>query len=555
MRRSLSTFGLTMALVLVWVALSPSLLPRTWWLTALNVGVSAAFGYGLGTVLAWAWRGVSRLIGLEVSLKPAARTWLWRGWLAVLVLGTVAAWVASVDEQAEIARLVHAEPQDGLSVTLGVLGGIALFLVILVLARALGLAWRVLERLFHPLVPRFALSGALATVLIVTVVLWSNQALYRQLMEEALSWSVANNARDVGRAAPTEPERSGSPTSYESWDSLGAEGRTVVSGGPRAAQIQTVTGRPAIEPIRVYAGKQDDRDLEETAHAVVAELERTGGFDRSVLLLITPTGSGWVQEWTVQSVEFLTGGDVATAAMQYSYFPSALAYVSDRTTPPAGGAALLDAVTERWEQLPEDERPRLVVAGESLGAFGGQGAFDSPDDMLASVDGAVWTGTPRFTPMWQELTADRRQGSPEIAPVIDNGRNIRFITRAEELHQDFYGGPYAEWEEPRVVYVQHASDPVVWWSPDLLVSEPDWLGENVGRDVTPSIGWFAWVTFWQVGFDMPLSTTIQGGHGHNYHEELVPVWAAVLGLPDQDWAPIQQAIRANLTPEPEDDPG
>src|SRR5690606_14514727 len=222
----------------------------------------------------------------------------------------------------------------------------------------------------------------------------------------------------------------------------------------------------------------------------------------------------------LQSVEYLTGGDVASAAMQYSYFPSALAYISDRTTPAAGGRALFEAVSERLEQLPEDARPRLVVSGESLGSYGGQSAFSSPEDMLASVDGAVWTGTPRFTPMWQQLTANRRQGSPEIAPVIDNGRHIRFVTRPEELAHDFYGGPYDEWQQPRVVYAQHASDPVVWWSPRLRVREPDWLGENVGRDVTPAMGWFTWVTFWQVASDMPRSTDVHGGHGHSYEEEL-----------------------------------
>lgn len=547
--RGLSTFGLTVALVMVWAALSPSLLPRTWWLTALNVGISAAFGYAVGMFLAWVWSRVTRLLGLEVTLRPGAGEWLRRIWVTVLVVGTAWAWRESLRLQAEIARLVDAHHQDQLSQALGILGGIALFLVILIVARLLLLAWRGLTRLFRPVIPRFALSGALATVVLVALVLWSNQALYRQLMEEALSLSVARNATTAeGRTAPVEPERSGSPTSYESWESLGTEGQVVVADGPRAAQIEAVTGSPAMEPIRVYAGKQDGRDLKQTALAVVAELERTGAFDRSVLHLATPTGSGWVQEWALQSVEYLAGGDVASAAMQYSYFPSPLAYVSDRTTPPAGGAALFDAVSERLEQMPEQERPRLVVSGESLGAYGGQGAFDSPEEMLTLVDGAVWTGTPRFTPMWQELTNHRRQGSPEIAPVIDNGAHIRFVTRPAELTHDFFGGPYAQWQEPRVVYVQHASDPVVWWSPDLLVREPDWLAEHVGRDVTPAMSWFTWVTFWQVATDMPLSTSTVGGHGHTYEEELVPVWAAVLGLPEQDWTPIQDAIREHLKP-------
>src|SRR5699024_8005666 len=123
---------------------------------------------------------------------------------------------------------------------------------------------------------------------------------------------------------------------------------------------------------------------------------------------------------------------------QYSYFSSALAYVSDRRTPVEAGRLLFDAVHARVQELPEAERPMLVVSGESLGAYGGQGAFGSVDDMLGKVDGALWSGTPRFTPLWKELTAARRPGSPEIAPVVDNGRHVRFVTRPEELVADFY---------------------------------------------------------------------------------------------------------------------
>lgn len=257
----------------------------------------------------------------------------------------------------------------------------------------------------------------------------------------------------------------------------------------------------------------------------------------------TSTGTGFVQEWSVQALEFLTDGDVATVSMQYSFFPSGLAYVSDRDTPPLAGRALFEAVEAEIQERPEDDRPLLFVSGESLGSFGGQGAFDDADDMLARVDGAMWTGTPRFTPVWSSLTEARRQGSPEIAPVIDNGQHIRFATRPLDLTQDFYGAPFVEWEEPRVVYGQHASDPVVWWSWDLLWSEPDWLREQVGRDVSPDLSWSPYVTFWQIASDMPLSVDVPPGHGHEYKDEMVPLWAGVLGMdPLADYSELVAAI-------------
>ena len=102
-------------------------------------------------------------------------------------------------------------------------------------------------------------------------------------------------------------------------------------------------------------------------------------------------------------------------------------------------------IREEWERLPEGDRPKLIIAGESLGGFGGNGAFDDAAAMLASVDGALWTGTPQFTPIWKELTRTRDAGSPEIAPVIDDGRHIRFATRPQELWETFGGEPLGEW--------------------------------------------------------------------------------------------------------------
>src|SRR5699024_3049355 len=112
---------------------------------------------------------------------------------------------------------------------------------------------------------------------------------------------------------------------------------------------------------------------------------------------------------------------------------------------------------------------------------------------------------------------------------IDDGRHIRVVTRPQDLQRNYWGGLYEPWEHPRVVYAQHPSDPVVWFDPSLLWREPAWLREQVGHDVTPAMRWFPWITFWQIAADMPLSVTVSGGHGHSYHEEMVPIWAAVLG--------------------------
>jgi Alpha/beta-hydrolase family len=90
------------------------------------------------------------------------------------------------------------------------------------------------------------------------------------------------------------------------------------------------------------------------------------------------------------------------------------------------------------------------------------------------------------------------------------------------------GGSAPPSEPARIVYQQHATDPVVWWSTDLFFSRPDWLDEPVGPDVNPAIDWFPVVTFWQVTLDMALSSGVPAGHGHHYGPECVDSWKAVL---------------------------
>ena len=146
--------------------------------------------------------------------------------------------------------------------------------------------------------------------------------------------------------------------------------------------------------------------------------------------------------------------------------------VADRATPRAAGETLIAAVEAELARLPEDERPLLLVGGESLGALGGTAAYTDLEDMLQRVDGAVWTGMPRIARFWREVVARRRLGTPEIAPVVDDGRHLRFAARPRDLLTDITGVALGEWEHPRVVVAQHPSDPVVWWSPCLLYTSP-----------------------------------------------------------------------------------
>jgi uncharacterized membrane protein len=541
--------GLIVAAWFFLASITPSLVPRSWYLQGVTSGLCAAYGYGIGVLTAHLCRRLAHALDLSITMGTRPARWLRRvGWTLLAVV-VVLLWLASLGVQRQTARLVGLPDPTLKSQLLGLACSIAVFVALVATARglrALTRRWsRLGQRFLHP-----AVATPLAILLVAGIVLVvSNSVIYRGAMGYVAEKAALLNASTPdGRAAPTSPLRSGSPSSHEAWDSLGRNGQAFVADGSSAASIAAATGERAIEPIRVYAGLSGGRSIDEVADAVVAELRRTGAFDRDVLAVMTATGRGWVDEWSASSIEYLAGGDSAIAAMQYSFLPSAIALVSDRRTPAVAGRALLTRIEAELSRRPAGDRPRLMLGGESLGAFGAQSAFRDGDDMLARVDGAVWVGTPNFTPMWRSLTERRQGGSPEIAPVVDSGSHIRFATRPADLGQDVYGRAYAAWQFPRVVYVQHASDPISKWSTDLITDEPDWLHEPPGDDVQ-AMRWTSFATFWQLTTDIVAANSTPAGHGHRYQEELVPAWGAVLGdEPGIDYTRIQQAIRQDFRP-------
>ena len=529
-RFGLSWTGLLFGAAYFIIALSPSLLPRTWLYQGIVSGICGAAGYGLGALLAWLAREISRLLGLRIIIGEQQGHWLRVAWVALLAAGFVWAVVANVRSQAVTAGVVHLAPLSPLDWA----GALALAVVVWAGLVAAGRGTRRLtRRLEHRAAKVLPAAGAtaLAVVVVLFVTAWFTDIIIMQRGVELFGrYSAHLNAQPPeGRSAPTSPLVSGGPGSAETYATLGYQGQMFVTQALTPAQITAATGEPAIQPIRVYAGLHDTETIEQTADRVLAELHRTGAFERKVLSVSTATGNGWVNDWSSQSIEYLTGGDSAIASMQYSYLPSAVELLTDRATPMAAGQALFDKVHADWSKLPPDSRPRLVVGGESLGAYGGLSAFSDADDMLARAQGGVWSGTPSFSGIAEHLYASRTQGSPQISPVIDNGLHIRFATKDVELTTDYVGRPLGRWEEPRFVFLQHPSDPVVWWGPTLLGAEPDWLREPLGRDVNPDVTWIPFVTFWQLTTDMAVGLNPPYGFGHRYGPEMVLAWGAVLG--------------------------
>jgi uncharacterized membrane protein len=377
------------------------------------------------------------------------------------------------------------------------------------------------------------LAVLLTAALVVTIL---NGTLFRGFV--ALSnqaASVANTGTSEGTAKPTSPTRSGSPDSLVPWGTLGREGRNFTGRAPSARSIAAFTGRPALEPIRAYAGLDSATSLTGQVELAVRELDRTRAWDRSVLAVFTSTGTGWVDERVAASLEYLHGGDTAEVALQYSYLPSWISFLLDRSKAASAGDALITAVRERWSRLPSGHRPRLLVFGESLGSYGTESAFDDIDDLVAGTDGALLVGPVAANPLWSTAVAGRDLGSPVWLPVWQQGHTVRSADVPGDLRR-----PAGAWRQPRVVYLQNSSDPVVWWTPRLLLDRPAWLDGERGPDVPPQMHWYPIVTFWQVTIDLIFANTVPDGHGHRYGVDVVDAWAAVATPPGWSQADTQR---------------
>ncbi|MDJ0491306.1 alpha/beta hydrolase [Rhodococcus qingshengii] len=527
--------GLAGALLFYCWSLSPSLLPRVWYLQGVATGISLVTGYGLGVLIAWAVCKVGISVRWSATQKRI-------GWflLAATTLIVVPLFLVLGSWWQDISRnLVGVEPGSSWDYP-GVLAVAVIVAVIILLAgRGLRRVAQLLSRLAMRFLPTPVARASSVLVVGVVVVLLVEGLVSTEIARIAHGSAMATDeGTPDGIVAPQSPERSGSPVSLEPWNSLGREGRTFVAGGPDLQEISEVTGEAALTPIRVYAGYRSldgtgaepgEESMNILADHVVAELERTRAFEREYLAVATTTGRGWVNPDVAASMEYLTGGNSAIAAMQYSYLASPLAFLADRVSPRTAGRALFEAVYDRWSQLPADARPKLLTFGESLGSYGGQSAFSGVQDMITRTDGALWVGTPNFTEQWRRITDSRDPGSREILPVVYGGRNVRFAaTPADLVGIEGLG----EWDSPRIVYWQHPSDPIVWWSSDLIFHRPDWLAEERGADIDQGMSWIPFVTFWQVTLDMVFAAEVPGGHGHAYTTEAVLFWADILGIED-----------------------
>ena len=531
--------GVIGAVTFFCLSLTPSLLPRGFVLQGLLSGITAAIGYGLGVLLVWL---ASKLTNRPL---PAPRPAAWR-WLAGLAAVAVVVFVfLGSGWQREVYRLMGMDPPSRPGFVLVPLIALLVGVGLVGLMRLLRKAAHGIGRLFGRWIPA-STARVLASLLVIALALGvlNGVVLDGLFTVTDNAFRTVNGETEPGVSAPDDPLRSGGPGSLVPWASLGNQGRKFVANGPSTQELRDFGGAGARRPIRVYTGLDSAPTSRERAELAVQELQRTRAFERDVLLVITTTGTGWVDEPAVEPLEYMYNGNTAMVGMQYSYLPSWLSFLVDKERARQAGRDLFNQVYGVWSRLPLKDRPKLLVFGESLGSFGTESAFGGADDIRNRVDGMLLVGPPNRNELWREYVADRDQGSTEILPTYEQGATIRF---ARDPATDL-DSPGTAWENPRVVYLQHPSDPIVWWAPRLMLSRPDWLREPRGEDVSSPMRWYPFVTFWQVTADMAFSTGVPAGHGHNYGAEPAAAWADI--APPEGWTSARtDELTAAVTPD------
>ena len=328
---------------------------------------------------------------------------------------------------------------------------------------------------------------------------------------------------------PLSPLVSGSEESTSPFVDLGLQGRRFVTDVTSPELIEEVLAEPAREtPIRVFIGYNSEPmySMGRTEMAM-AELERTGAFDRANLLLVSPTGTGWVDQTMIESAEFLTKGDIATCLIQYGRFPSFLS-VQKVALGRHQFRALLWSVRQRLAERPPEKRPKVFVFGESLGAWASSDVM-----MYQGIDGfdhygidkALWVGLPGLAKWSRNGMA---AGGSTLVPegsvgVFDNPGEI------EELSME-------QRDTLRATILSHDNDPIALLSTDLMVRKPEWLKDTPGRGVPEDMDYTPMTTFLQVAIDAMNAMVTVPGHfgsfGHDYRGDMARMVRAAYGFHD-----------------------
>ena len=534
-----SVAGVIFAAFAFVAALFPSMVPRSDLIQGILAGVAVAFGYFIGAGLA----ALARLLEIGRARFRNERRIRQLGFTFAAGLVAYGLWI--MPDWANSARAaMHMPLVDTVHrlFVVALTASVAVILIILgrifrratiVAANMLGVILPVRVALIFGLGAAFLLFWSIGSGVLVRGVVDGMDEAYAQL--DALI--------PAGSMPPDDPLKSGGPGSLVIWDSLGAQGRAFVQAPPTQAEIAALRKGEALEPVRIYVGINSAEDAPSRAALALQELIRTGAFQRRYLVIATPTGTGWVDPAAMVPLEHLTGGNVATVSVQYSYLPSWLSLLVEPERGAETARQVFRTIYSYWSALPLDGRPQLYLFGLSLGALNSDLSVDVYDIMADPYQGALWVGPPFPSRTWNVVVKARNEGTAVWQPHYSDGRMFRFMTQDNGANVT-----YAPWGPLRVVYLQYPSDPIVFFETGSLLRRPAIMSQPRPPDVSEGLVWVPVISFLQSVIDMVTAAGTPVGFGHVYAaDDYLDGWLELLephGVSDADVVRIRERLMA-----------
>lgn len=516
--KSYNFLGILIALIFLYFAIKPSLLPHSWLWQGIVNALSMLLGYGLGILLSW----IARKTFIKKEISSETKVVAWRILTVVTVIFILLLSFLYYTWQNDLRDILNIDERESYSNVILIwlfTGFFFLFIIkIVALLRYINRKLRVrISKHVH-----IHIAGVLSVILIVFIIYTSFSGIFKNMIISRAdkAHSSRNKTTPENISKPGSDFKSGSDASLVEWDTLGYQGKSFVASGPSAQDISKFNGKEALEPVRVYVGVNTVSTIEERLELAIKEMERTNAFEREVVSVIIPTGTGWVSPYIANSFEYLMNGDSAIVAVQYSYLSSWISVLVDGDLVVQTGTLLLEKVKEKIQSIPEYQRPKLFVAGISLGSYGAQSLFKDVNDVLDKTDKALFFGTPNRTELWREIKNNRDEGSLERLPVYNGAKNVKFMDEIDDITSSDF--------PTRILYVHNASDQTIWWDTKIIYKKPDWLKEERGEDVSKHMRWFPGVTYIQMLGDMFGGYDESDGHGHKYRRVTVDAWAEII---------------------------
>ncbi|MEM7719393.1 MAG: alpha/beta-hydrolase family protein [Pseudomonadota bacterium] len=523
---------LLLGLLFFAASLTPSLVPRGPDVQGILGGLVTALGYLAGQVIALLWRSAD-------LPNFSGRSAQWARWLTAAVVLGFFLWVlgSSLSWQNALRLKMDMEPADALQLTRILAFALVTFLIAFIAGRLVASLFRLVRAWFYRIMPpRRANVLGVVTVALILFVVTRDGILDQVILGLDESYEAAQALFDQAPPAPVARGQTGSAASLIDWPAIGKPGRDFITSGPNGAAISAFTGRPALDPIRVYVGRANAETPQERADLALAEMQRLGAFERDVLIVTSPTGTGWMDPGSHDPLEYMHNGDIATVAVQYSYLQSPLALILETDTGLEQATALQDTIHGYWKTLPPDERPRLYVHGLSLGAWSSMYATNLFRFLDDPINGAFWAGPPFPSAFWNYVQSQRNAGSSWVLPDIGDGSLVRYASHVADASE-----ADAEWGPMRIVFLQYSSDPIVFYEPASLWRAPQWMRDRPAEDMSDHFIFMPVVTQFQLALDMALSFGSPPGHGHAYFaQDYIGPWVEVTAPGNWDAADTER---------------